>query len=255
MSRNKVHSGQVALIMVLIMTVVSAVAVSMASRSTIQTRIQQMNVENTEALLTAQAGLEAAMTKNLPLVTGNLRTGQDYQVTLGDTGLSSIISEKINPGESFEVTLEGMAAGASGVNIYWNGATGGTPAIFVTEMRDDRNTDYAYDTDGTNGFTRAVTGVSLNGVNFTYATTTPINLVAGVSKKIRITVLGSPAFLGIVPVGGQLPPQFSDFKSTANLTGTSLNTVKYGLQYIESKTNQIPSVFDYVLFSGGSITQ
>ena len=50
MNRKLLHSGQVALIMVLIMTVISAVAVSVASRSTVETRIQEMNVERQEIL-------------------------------------------------------------------------------------------------------------------------------------------------------------------------------------------------------------
>jgi len=39
------------------------------------------------------------------------------------------------------------------------------------------------------------------------------------------------------------------------VASTNQNVVKYGIEYIESKSDQVPSVFGYVLFSGGSIVQ
>lgn len=250
----KEHSGQVALIMVLIMTVVSAVAVSLASRSTIETRIQQMNVSNLEALLTAQSGLEESISKN-QAVSGSPEAGKNYEVTLSDAGSSSITSEKINSGESFEVNLEG-ATGVTGVKIYWKAASAaGAPAIFVSDIGSGQTLDYAFDSTGTGGFTMVNTGGALGGVTYTYATPSPISITAGTSQKLRITVLGDSALLGIEPVGGQLPPQSTNFRSIANVSATDQNIVKYGIEYVESKTDQLPSVFDYVLFSGGSIVQ
>ncbi len=248
------HSGQVALIMVLIMTVVSAIAVSLAGRSTVETRIQQMNVENTEALLTAQSGLEASIAQNTA-VSGSLGDGRGYQVTLSDVGNTGISSELINAGQGFEINLEG-ATGITGVKIYWKAATpAGDPAIFVSDVRDTQSVDYAYDSTGNNGFTKVVNGGSFGGVNYTYTIPSPINISLASSKKLKITVLGSAAFLGIEPIGGEFPPQFTNFRSVADVAGTDQNVVKYGIQYVESKTDQLPSVFDYVLFSGGSIMQ
>lgn len=253
MKNKSLHSGQVALIMVLVMTVVSAVAVSMASRSTVETRIQQMNVENTEALLTAQAGLEESISQNQS-VTGSLGTGQ-YTVSLDDTGEGSVTSDKINPGETLEINLEG-ATGVTGIKIYWKSAViAGTPAVFISEVAEDYSTNYAYDTNGSGGFLPAASGGSFDGVIYTQATPVPISITPGVSKKLRITVLGSSAFLGIEPVGGQLPPQNTSFRSVADVASTSENSVKYGIEYSESKVDQLPSIFDYVLFSGGSIVQ
>lgn len=248
------HSGQVALIMVLIMTVVSAVAVSLAGRSTVETRIQQMNVENTEALLTAQSGLEAAIAQNSAL-SGNLGTGKEYQVTLSDVGNTGISSDKINPGQGFEVNLDG-ATGITGIKVYWKAATpSGDPAIFISDVRDTQSVDYAFDSTGSNGFTKVVNGGSFDGTSYTYATPSPINISLPNSKKLKITVLGSAAFLGIEPMGGEFPLQFTNFRSVADVSTTEQNVVKYGIQYVESKTDQLPSVFDYVLFSGGSIVQ
>lgn len=252
----KTHSGQVALIMVLIMTVISAVAVSLASRSTVETRIQQMNVSNLEALLTAQSGLEESIARN-EAVSGSPEAGKNFTVTLSDAGASSITSEKINPGEGFEINLVDVT-GVTGIKIYWKAATPvGTPSIFVSDVRSDQNIDYAYDSTDpdTDGFTKVTTGGALAGVDYTYATPSPVSISPGSSQKLRITVLGSSAFLGIEPVGGQLPPQSTNFRSVADVSATDQNVVKYGIEYVESKTDQLPSIYDYVLFSGGSIVQ
>lgn len=256
---NLNHSGQVALIMVLIMTVISAVAVSVASRSTIETRVQEMDVESKEALLTAQAGLEEAISKDTP-VSGSLGTGKDYTVERGDTGSASITSEKINSGENFEVYLSG--GNVTGVKIYWNPAVaGGKPSLFITDIRSNGSVDYAYDTDGTGEFTAGTTpGGTYAGVNYSYVTPTitlslsPPSPPGTESIRLRITVLGDPAFLGIQPTVGTFPAQSTNFKSTATLDSGD-TSIKYGIEYKESKTNQLPSVFDYVLFSEGTIIQ
>ncbi|HCQ31164.1 TPA: hypothetical protein DIU27_02120 [Candidatus Collierbacteria bacterium] len=239
--------------MVLIMTVISAVAVSVASRSTVETRIQEMDVENKEAVLTAQAGLEEAIARDVA-VSGSLESGKDYNVVRGDVGSSSITTEKINPGETFEVYLSG-ASGVTGVKFYWKPVVvGEKPSLFITDVRGTGNIDYAYDTDGSGGFTAGITpGGSFSGVSYNFVTpTVPVSL--GNSAKLRITVLGDSAFLGIRPIGGSFPAQSTNFKSTSTLVSGD-TSVKYGIEYIESKTNQLPSVFDYVLFSGGTIVQ
>jgi len=252
--KNTHHAGQVALIMVLIMTVVSAIAVSLAGRTTVETRIQQMNVENTEALLTAQSGLEASIAQNAALE-GSVEVGKDYQVTLSDAGITGITTERIDPGQGFEVSLTG-ASGLTGIKVYWKAATpSGTPALFISDIRTTQKNDYAYDSTGSNGFTPVVGGGTFDGVNYTYVIPAPINISLASSQKIKITVLVSAAFLGIEPIGGQFPPQFTNFRSVADVSLTDQNVVKYGIEYLESKTDQLPAIFDYVLFSGGSIMQ
>ncbi|PIP85295.1 hypothetical protein COW83_05020 [Candidatus Collierbacteria bacterium CG22_combo_CG10-13_8_21_14_all_43_12] len=255
MMEKSVHTGQVALIVVLIMTVVSAMAVSVASRSTLETRIQQMNVENLEAQLTAQSGLENAVAKNQAIPDGTLGEGKTYSVSLSDVGAMGISSETISAGETFEVNLEG-SVGVTGVKIYWKKAGGSsTPAIFVSDIRETQIVDYAYDTNGSNGFSAAGAGGSVEGVTYDYATPAPIAIDSIVSKKLRITVLGASALLGIEPIGGIFPAQTSKFRAIADVAATDQKVVRYGIEYVESKTDQLPSVFDNVLFSGGSLVQ
>jgi len=250
---SRKDSGQIALIMVLIMTIVSAVAVSVAGRSTVETRVQQMDVESTQAFLAAQAGLEQAIAQNAAVPTGAVASGQEYQVTKSIEGVSYIHSEKLNPGEVLEVDLTG-ASGVTAVNIYWKRAGIGYPAIFVSDVRTGAIVDYAYDTAGVNGFLANSNGKVMDGVNYEYAIPSPISISVATSKMLRITMLSFAGFVGVEPIGGTLPPQSNKYRAVGNVTSSN-NNVKYGIEYSESTTNQLPPIFDYVLFSGGSIIQ
>jgi len=251
--RKGIHQGQAALIMVLIMTVVSAIAVSVAGRSTVETRIQEMSVQNREALLLAQTGLEDAIFKNAGVSDPAIVDGRGYDVTVGDAGSDGITTDKINSGDAFEVNLVG--ANITEIKVYWKKATStGNPSMFITDIRDTESYDFAFDSDAdeTDGFTSVLAGGTFNGKNYDYVASVPVGLN---SEKLRITVLGSPAFLGVEPVvGGPLPAQFTDYRSVSNISSGE-TTVKYGIEYKESKVMQIPSVFDYALFTKGTIIQ
>lgn len=251
-SRGWNHSGQVALVMVLIMTVLSVTVVSLASRSTVETRVQEMGLESTKALLAAQSGLEQAVMSGSAL-SGNLDNGQSYDVSVNDEGVSGVTTDKINPGEVLEVNLVG-AVSVTGVKVYWKPIPGGgSPAVFVSDVRDDRTLDYAYDNVGADGFTLVSSGGSFDGVSYDFVTPTMGTSLAN-SKILRVVVLGSPALVGIQPVGGQLPPQTKIYKAVGNV-GLGSGKVKYGIEYKESATSQLPMVFDYAIFSGGTIIQ
>lgn len=246
------HKGQVALIMVLIMTVVSAIAVSVAGRSTTETRVQQLDVESREALLTAQSGLERALAEDAA-VSGTVGIPENtYEVTKTDSGTTEILAENVLPGEQLEVDLTG--ATTTGIRVYWNPATlNEKPSIFITLIGSDgiTITDYAFDVDGTNSFTPADPGVTWATKNWSYMTpaATPVQFSAGSVSKIRITVLEKAATLGVEPVGAGFPPQSTAYRSVSEVR----SGVRYGLEYEESKTGLLPYIFDYALFSSGSI--
>jgi hypothetical protein len=247
---NKVHKGQVALILVLIMTVVSTLAVSLATRSTVDTRIQQTESEGVQALLYAQSGLEQLVMN--PLST----TVQDpnYTATRIDAGINSLDTGLMETGSSVELNLAGADfVNLSGLAINWGpdqSSPGDMPAIFVSLIENSgKIADFAYNYDGANNFTQAsdISG-SLP------KSTGSIGLNSNVSK-VRITVLGAPALLRVVPIGGGVfPSQIKSIKSTGSVASGN-TTVKYGLQYDESSFDTVPSVFDYALFSGGNISQ
>jgi len=245
------HGGQVALVMVLIMTVVSAVVVSVAGRVTTETRIQQLSKDSSEAFLTAQSGLEEAVSRQESLNTTAVGEDRSYKVTLENIGQDGLLTDRVSAGSSIDIVLNGSAS-LQGVRIYWKSVTSSPSALFVSKVMDSSIVDLAYDTTGENGFTRVTSGGTLNGVEFTHVTN-QIDLDATV-RRIRVFVYGGAAILGFQPVGDTLPVQVVSYKSEGSV-GTGAETIRYGLNYEESRDKRTPEVFDYALFSYGSIIQ
>lgn len=248
MKKAKQHKGQAALVLVLIMTAVSALAVSLASRSTIDSKIQQTETESVQALLFAQTGLEQLIMN--PAETSGAPDTSYYAVT-SDMGSESLELALVEPGSTAEVNLVG-ATNLTGFVVYWGPVnTGEEPAIFVSKVEDTGIiTDNAFDYGGLNGFTAA--GAGSGG----YVKTSGTVSVTSAVTKVRITVLGSSAKLKVVPVGvnSAFASQIMQIQSIGSVQSAD-KTVKYGLQYDESKSDAVPAVFDYALFSGGSISQ
>jgi len=248
---KKQHKGQVALILVLIMTVVSGLAVSLASRSTIDTKIQETESEATQALLFAQSGLEQLIMNPAPSTMPN----DNYYAVLSEIGSENLDIELMEKGSSIELNLLGADfSSLTGFAVYWGpsvGASAGQPALFISVVDSmGKITDYAYDYQGVNGFTRA------SDASGSYPkTTSKIGLTSSITK-VTITVLGSSARIRVVPldVGAVFPPQVKSIKSIGTVQSDD-KTVKYGLQYDESSVDTVPAPFNYVLFSGGSILQ
>jgi hypothetical protein len=247
---NKTNNrGQVALVMVLIMTVVSAVVVSVASRTTSETRIQRLSKDSSDAFLTAQAGLEEALSRQEAVSLSD--SDKSYTVTLNNTGQNGLLTDKISSGSSVDLVLNASPL-LQGVKVYWKSANGLPVSLLITKYGNGQITDYAYDTLGVNGFTAAPFGGSLSSSSFPYGTP-QINIDTTITK-VKVTVFGDSAFLGIEPIGDVLPIQTINYKSEASV-GTGLSKVKYGLEYQEAKNAKVPEVFDYALFSLGTIIQ
>jgi len=247
------HKGQAALVLVLIMTVVSALAVSLASRSTVDTRIQQTESESVQALLFAQTGLEQMIVN--PDITST-EPDDNYLAVKTDVGMEGLSTESVGQGTSIELNLEGASASLTGFRVYWKpdlDNAGQQPSIVVSLINDSGEiTDYAYAYVAGNGFLVAEDGVSEG-----YEKRTPVVNISSSVAKVRITVLKTPSLLKIVPVGAigaAFPSQIKSIKSVGTVSSGD-NTVKYGLQYDESTADSVPAVFDYALFSGGSIIQ
>lgn len=250
---NNNHKGQVALVLVLIMTVVSALAVSLASRSTVDTRIQQTESESVQALLFAQTGLEQMIVN--PDITSTAPS-ENYEAVKSDVGMEGITTESIGQGTMIELNLTGALASLTGFRVYWKpdlNNVGGTPSVVISLISTAGViTDYAYAYVAENGFLVAEDGASEG-----YAKRTPVISISSSVAKARITVLKSSALLKIVPVGALgavFPSQIKSIKSIGTVTSNN-NSVKYGLQFDESSADSVPAVFDYALFSGGSIIQ
>lgn len=255
---NQNHKGQVALVLVLVMTVVSALAVSLASRSTIDTRIQQTESESVQAILNAQTGLEQAI-MNPDVTTGTISDNTTYTASIASEGSSNLVVSRVEVGGTVELNLTGADfVNLNGFRVDWSpdvGNPGGHPALFVSVVMNTGSIqDYAYDYTADNGFTAAYSGS--DGYEFS---TDNIGLSSGVIG-VRITVLRTAAKIRVVPLGTSavFPPQVKSVKSvgkTGSGQGVTGSTVKYGLQYDESLNDTVPAVFEYALFSNGTIIQ
>lgn len=240
------QSGQVALVMVLIMTVVSAVVVSVASKTTNEAKNQRLSTESNDAFMVAQSGLEDALSKkqSVTLDSGD----RSYSVELVNNGQNGLVTEKINSGTSVDVVLNASTLLTS-LKIYWRPSSLSPTSILVTKISGDVYTDFAFDTVGIFGFTKYSTS---DNSEFPYST--PNIPIDSSVDRVRITVFGDASFLSIIPVGDTLPVQISSYKSVATIGGGE-ESVRYGLLYEESKDARTPEVFDYALFSYGTIIQ
>ncbi len=244
------NKGQVALVMVLIMTVVSAVVVSVAGRATTETNVQRQSKDSSEAFLVAQTGLEDAIV-NKSAVTGNIGTEKAYSVVLENKGQGGLLTERVLSGTSVDIFLANSAL-LQGIKVYWKSVTNNPSSISVTKITATTIEELAYDTLGLNGFTKVSTGGALSGASFDHVTP-QISMNSSVTR-IRITVYGESAFLGVEPLGDLLPVQAIVYRSESAV-GLGEEKIKYGLSYEESKNAKTPEVFDYALFSTGTIIQ
>jgi|WetSurMetagenome_2_1015567.scaffolds.fasta_scaffold14158_4 hypothetical protein len=246
--KNGTDKGQVALVLVLIMTVVSALAISLASRSTVDTKIQQTESQSVQALISAQTGLEQLIANPAASV---VAPDSSYVAQTTNTGSESFDAGRVETGNTLELSLVGADSKLTGFSIYWGpdvANPSSTPAIFVSLIDSDgKISDAAYGYTSANGFIQAGNGSG------GYAKSTGIISLNNVAK-LRITVLGAPALVKVIPNGAYFPTQITSIKSVGSVDSGS-NTVKYGLQYDESANDTVPGIFDYALFSGGGIIQ
>jgi len=256
MNKKRFESGQIALVLVLVMTVVGAAAISLAGRATIETRIQEINVDSSQATLAAESGLETAL-KNNPtdaVVTGSMDSNTSYRVEDSAVGADYVTVSNLKNVDMMEINLVGGTG--TGVDLYWESEPAGNPrGLYVQVVSPTGVVDYSI---GPAGFGAGfdATGLSLNQTlgttNFDYSRVVPFT--AGSSTLMRVTVLGGETSLGFRSNGGVLANQLRKKTSVGTVTrGT--DTVKQGLEYYESITDEVPEVFNYTLFADGDIAQ
>lgn len=252
-------SGQVALILVLIMTVIGSAAVALSGRTTVETRVQEISIDSSQAQIAAESGLEQAL-RNAPTgpLAGDLNSNTRFKV--GDTVLpaENSIYKGIKRGETVEIYLAG--ATATSVNVHWT-PTGDDPSfvnrgLFVTDVRPTGLIDYAFDTQGVagSGFVDVAEG-SGSSYGFEYSANVPINPT---TTALRVTALGGDIDVGFTPVAGSIPNQLRDKPSVGTVTygvGPDEEKVQYGMDLRISINGEVPEVFEYALFSGQSISQ
>ena len=252
---RRTDSGQIALILVLIMTVVGTAAISLAGRTVVETRVQEINVDSTQAMLAAEAGLEQAL-KVAPTgpYSGNIDANTTFDVADQVVGTDYAIIGPFKSGEMWEVNLTG--ATGSSINLYWESSPddGSQRGLYVSVVDAAGIADYPIAPVGfASGFDNTInTNLTLGGRVFDYERAIPY--VAGTSTAMRVMVLGGDTVLGFQAADGSLTAQVRQ-KTAVGTVVRGNEATKQGLGYYESIADQVPGVFGFTLYSGTSIIQ
>ncbi|MEP7167385.1 MAG: hypothetical protein ABI758_05395 [Candidatus Woesebacteria bacterium] len=249
----KNQQGQVGIIILLITVVMLTLGISVASRSVGDVKISTSNEQANRALDAAESGVEQALSQNLnnftPPSSGSGPISVNTQVSQ-----QKVLEAFAEQGDTVGVDLNGLPQNTQ-VNVEW-----------AKESTCNKNASVVltiFNTSGTNPAVRrlyyrpkASSGCN-NGDNFTdannastggYKWMATINTLAG-DQLMRIR----PLYFGtdIHVSGTNLPTQAYTVRSTAqNSTSKETKVVEV------NKTLPVPpNIFDYVLFSGTTITQ
>jgi hypothetical protein len=227
--------GQAGLIVLLIMVVVTTVAVSVSTRSVSELRISRQEQESTRTLNLAESGIEELLKENLDTILD----GND--VTTGvRTVASTDINFKVEKKQSLQniVLLEGHSVdidvnGATNIGISWPSGSG---CSLVVSLISDSNLERRV---WKNGSCLGIGDPLVGSIDVTGYKNALIKAVGG-SSTISVSRTCSTctgAFL-------------YELSSTATLADGSTRKVT-----VYKTPGSLPSIFDYVLFSGTSLTK
>lgn len=261
--------GQVGLMILVVMGVLVSLSLSVASRSLSDLVLSRQESENTEVFHTAEQGIEEALNairQNSGLVDGGIYTGSvgsggglvtgQYSVD-GFGGLDIFVKE----GEVAEIDLAGY--GSSSINLFWTlkgdtaedvtctgEGSGNAPAaleiVQILGVSDPVVRSYYNssncDLGSSNGFTLA----SIDSTNV-FRSKITINPLNASVTKIRIRPIYNGATLGVE--GLDLPSQLYLIRSAAE-GGDAQKEIE-----VKRTNNQPVSIFDFALFTGGTIVK
>lgn len=242
------NRGQVGIILLLITVVMLTVGISVVSRSTSDVSISNSNEQANRALDAAESDIEKALSQDLSTYTPGTSTIN------GNTVNTEIVRQRtleahVEQGYTVGVDLTGVSAA---VSIQWARETGCQAASLVLSV---------FNTNAANPpvrryFIGPPTSSCNRSDNFTAASAGS----NGYTWRTSVTPLTGDYLMRIRPLynatdvsvtGTNMPTQAYVVRSTAQ------NEVSQETKAIEvNKTLPVaPAVFDYVLFSGTSITQ
>lgn len=256
-------SGQVAIVILLIMVVLLTVGLSLASRTTQELFLSQQESESARVFNAAEVGVEDALSQDFDLITGTVTLNPDTvaDVTTQTTiSPSSTLETQLVEGAAVHLNLQNYngnftinwarettcnadAANNPGaasllVSIYFEeaGVTKVTHEVLTpcTRTPDDQFT--LVNTAGTNGYYRQ------------RSISVPPTM-GGTTLFARVRAVYADTALRVTGTG--LPTQFFTIRSAANTqVGEESRTVEVG-----RTLSGAPSFMDYAVYSGAGITQ
>jgi hypothetical protein len=244
MSKNKKKSGQIALIVVLLMVVILTIGLSLISRSITDVRISQDEKEALRAFSAAEAGIEEVL-KSSSLASGPVSVDVgDLVAEVTVEELADGVAQETQENENMSIFLDGSTA--SQVTLNWIDTTKGEEtsefaSLEVVVYDKDYNLErYNYNaTSRGNGFEP----VSDQGVD-NYYKQVSFNVDAD-DRLIRIKPLYNQATIMITTNTGDLATQQYRITSVVGQEGGKTSKV------IVTRTAAVlPPVFDFTLFDG-----
>lgn len=261
--------GQVGLMILVVMGVLVSLSLSVASRSLSDLVLSRQESENTEVFHTAEQGIEEALNairQDSGLVGGGIYTGLvgsggglvtgQYSVD-GFGGLDIFIKE----GEVAEIDLTGYSS--SSIDFFWTlkndtaedvvctgEGSGNSPAaleiVQVFGVSDPVMRSYY---NGSNCDLSSSNGFSLAAIDPSnvFRSSFSINPLDASVTKIRIRPIYNGATLGVE--GLDLPSQLYLIRSVAE-GGDAQKEIE-----VKRTNNQPVSIFDFALFTGGTIVK
>ena len=265
---KKGETGQVALILVLAATVAGTLVMSLADRSTRSLRTQTLDTEKYKALKGAESGVEKALLSQNSIEQSDIAEGVTYNADYVSEGANGMASELIEPGDVFDVLVEGSEISLNNVRIYFSSESS-VAAIKVSDYRVDGSVDeyvvysYGFDSDSnralTNNFSDPVDGTGFTFEDLFFESRSVVNVNADIAtgpatRLLRIMVLYQPSKIGVEPLGGDLPDQQIKISSVGSYSVSNETSVKKRLE-LKKEMEKIPPVFDKALYSRSKLIQ
>ncbi len=256
-------SGQVALLLILILTVVSAVVLSAVGGVITNLRVVDIDEESSQALRVAEAGIEEELKT---LTGGGVQTleGTTYTVSSQAEGINGFVTaEDIVPGEVVEVNIVDSTARPGEIEIYWGDANDQKElpvgAIEVIRYRkiDNGNYEaihYAFDTDNArvaeNGFSLSTRNAGTY-QGFTFMGREVIGLTNR-DYYVRVRVLYNQQRIAVKPSAGRTFG-VNPYRRIVSEAETAQGVVRK-VEAIRTEST-LPLVFDAALYSGGELVK
>lgn len=246
MKKYQKQSGQALLVVILAMVVAITLGLGAISQSITDVKISQEEEESARAFNLAEAGLEEALRG---LAAGenfswtDTTTGDTYTASVSQSGADGFTSDAIiDEGDVIQLLVSGTA---TTTRIYYQ-----SPALEIIELLDDTGSYSVRRTvvyDGSGDYTAPGGSGSYNGRSFDhyYDLTTDSTVEA-----VRLRPLMSGSYIGVDP-SDSLPNQYY----TITATGQTEQGVTRKIDLTRDINPILPSVFDYAMFSGGTITK
>lgn len=256
-SKFRSQSGQVGVIILLIMAVLLTVGLSLASQSTQDLFLSQQQVESTRVFNAAEAGIEEALSTSLEFAEES-QSGEIIDFSSTDIDVNYTVT-KVNRLEtrlfemiSVKVDVTGNAD--QGIIIEWSRdddcGTANIASLIASIYYDDAGTTRVRHypiagCDRSDGFLTA-TDINQDGYRRRYDLPLTSN-----DLFVRIKPVYNDTHIRVTGDGWTLPVQYYNIRSeAANQLGNETRIVE-----LNRTINAAPSVFDFAIFSNATLVK